>query len=104
LRRLELGNLKIPEHFLKYIAISTGTLGVNFQIVAPEEDGKKLENELKRLEKEHAIRYFANEDSAFIGALRSGPGLCDIINLTVEKDESRVPVIYRISGQLRLVT
>jgi hypothetical protein len=104
LRRLELGNQTIPEHFLQHIVISAGRVGVSFGIVAPEEDGKRLEDELRRLEKEHAIRYFASEDSAFIGPLRSGPGLCDIINLTIEKDTSRVPVLYRIRGQLSLVT
>lgn len=104
MQSLELGNLKIPEHFLHYVVISIGTVGVNFEILAPEEDGKQLENEFRRLEKEHAIRYFASADSAFLGTLHSGPGLCDIINLTIEKDTSRVPVLYRIRGQLSLVT
>jgi len=95
LRSLNLENLQIEQHFLKYVVISGGTVGVHFAIVAPEQDGKRLETELRKLEKEHALKYFAREDGP-LGTMTSGPGLCDLVNLKIERDTSSVRVLYRI--------
>lgn len=78
---------------------SSGPIGVHFNLVAVEEEGMKLERKLQDLQQKQPVKFIAQ------GGLRDDviKGLCKIVNLRTEKDETKVPVIYHIDGSLELV-
>ena len=77
---------------------------MHFEILATEEDGKKIGDRLKELEKDRALAFYAQSVAGFDGEVKELSGLCNILNLKVDVDSSKAPVLYRISGQLERVS
>ena len=96
-KRLKIGDLEVEEHLIQYVGFQMAPPPVFFSIVATEEHGKKLENRLKQLEKEKALAFYAADGGHQLS------GLCNIRNLTVDVDESKAPVLYRINGGLEIL-
>ena len=97
--RVKIGNLDVDRPYIKLVVFSVGDTPVHFELIAPEDAGKNLQNRLKELEKESAIIYEAEEYNG-----RTLSGLCDIVDLKIEIDTSKAPALYRISGRLKMVT
>jgi len=92
LKILRIGDFGIKEAYIDFLVFLPAR--VDFHLIAAEEAGKRLETELKELEKEHAVEFEADD------GLERATGLCDVTDLTITKDESKMPLLYRISGSL----
>jgi len=94
-KRLKIHDLMVDEHSIEYILFVIGNPAVEFGLIAFDEEGKKLEEKLRSLEKEEALKYLAVNDEG-----KRMTGFCSIRNLNIEKDESKAPTKYRITGGL----
>jgi hypothetical protein len=94
-KALEIHDLKVEEHCIEYVLFVGGNPAVMFGLIAFDDEGKKLEEKLRILEKETALRFLAMSDYG-----QRWTGFCDIKNLKIEKDESKAPVRYKFTGGL----
>jgi len=95
---LKVGDVQVDPSYIRYVVIS-GTGSVNFQLLALEEEGKRLERELRRFEAAGGVECSAQDD-------RGEPvnGLYEVKVISVEKDSTKIPVRYRIRGSLQQLT
>jgi len=97
MNKLKMDDLEVRENYIHHIAFPLGR--VWFYLIAPEEEGKRLETKLTQLKEQHAIEFSATNSDG-----ESSTGLCNLKQLSIHRDTSKAPVLYRIHGELELIT
>jgi hypothetical protein len=92
--RLKIRDCEIPEQFLTYVVLSTGTFAVSFGGVARRDEVTEMLKKLKLLAEERAVPYEAVDKNGV-----ESTGICNIKNLKFGETPADSDLI-RFSGRL----
>jgi hypothetical protein len=92
--KLKIRDCEIPEQFLTYVVLSTGSFAVSFGGVARRDEVTQMMKELKLLAQENAVPYEAVDKNGI-----ESTGICNIRNLKFGATPAD-PNLIRFSGQL----
>jgi hypothetical protein len=92
--RLRIGDCEIPEQFLLYVTLSSGSFAVSFGGAARRDEIAQIQRRLKLLAEQNALPYEAVDKNG-VGST----GICNMKNLKFQETPSN-PALIRFSGLL----
>jgi hypothetical protein len=92
--KLTIGDCDIPERFLLYVTLSSGSFAVSFGGAARRDEIAQIQRKLKILAEQSALPYDAVDKNG-VGST----GICNLKNLKFQVAPSN-PAIIRFSGLL----
>ena len=92
--KLKIRDCEIPEQFLSYVILSSGSFEVSFGGAARRDEIAQIQKKLKLLAEEKALPYEAVDKNG-IGTT----GICNMKNLKFQETPSN-PALIRFSGLL----
>ena len=96
--RVRVGTVEIGHQYLDYVIASLGG-SIHFEGKALEEIGRRIHSQLQELKKGDIVEFEAETSPPFITNIA---GICEIVNVNLEVESQRAPVIYKFSGQLQM--
>lgn len=98
LARIRVGTLEIGHQYLDYVIASVGG-SIHFEGKALEEIGCRIYSQLQELKKGDIVEFEAETSPP---SITNTAGICKILNVNLEVESQRAPVIYKFSGQLQM--